>query len=140
MIGLSRQLTALFLTLLLGALCASSQAGTSQISRQDIQNFLKQPGNAILNPDWQRLYSAKTVKWRGTVYKIDYYSPDEPVEVLIKVLPNSYLYDTVLLIPAHHPVLHRLSPGQTLAFEGVITGGVDNVLVKEVHITLLHDG
>lgn len=113
-----------------------AQANTSSVSRAEIQQYLKRPGNAIISTDWTKTYHYKAVQWEGRVFKISRFGNNQPVEVLIKVLPASYLYDTVLIIPANHPAINHLQEGNMISFKGIVTGAVDTALLKEVHVTL----
>lgn len=126
------------LTLYLAIICLPLlvEANTSGISRQEVQNFLKQPGNAAIDPDWTKSYQNKIVQWQGVVYKVSQAEENQPVEVLLRVLPSSRLYDTVLLVPPDHPWANTIQAGQNLVFEGMIISAVDTVLLREVQVKL----
>lgn len=125
------------ITLLVWAVTAvPAYANTSVITRQDIQTYLKQPGNALMSSQWRKDYQNKVVEWQGVVYQVSVWDETGPAEVLLRVLPTSRLYDTVLLIPLDHPWVSTLRPGQTIRFQGVVSGGVDTFFLKEVHVTL----
>lgn len=137
-----RKITVLFNIYLLGVIliASPSYAGTASLSRQELQDFLRRPGNAVASPDWSRQYYDQPVSWHGTVYKISPAGADQPVEILLKVLPDSYLYDTVLMVPPAHPLAQTARVGQTLRFQGVIRGVVDTRLHREVHVTVPRGG
>ncbi len=124
--------------LLTGLFSLGVQADTAPISREELQSFLKQPGNGLVTQDWMRQYQNKSVHWRGVVYQVESFGPNQPLEILLKIIPSSYLYDTVLIVPKGHP-LNQNPPrkGDSLDFDGVVTGAVDTSLLKEVHITAI---
>jgi hypothetical protein len=125
------------LSLLVGLWPCWVNAGISNPTREEIQTFLRQPGNGIMSPEWTH-YLEKRVSWEGTIYEVNLLD-DGSAEVLIKVMPASYLYDTVLTVPAGHAWNKSLKAGQVLRFQGVVTGAVDTVFLKEVHVTLFDE-
>lgn len=127
-----------FLVLLLAfsVLPHQAMAGFAPVSRQQVQTVLNAPGKATQLPSWAQDYQYKPVRWQGQVYKVDSRATPDRVDVLVKILPNTPLYDTILVVPSSHPWAKSLRPGQRVAFSGQITQAVDNRIFRAVQVDL----
>ena len=105
------------------------------LSRQEIQSFFVQDGgNSIRSHDWLNRYHQKPVDWKGKVYKVKDIPGSHRVEILVKVLPDCLLYDTVVVLEGNTRLREPLQPDQAIQFRGKIIHGVDVMGVKQVKI------
>lgn len=119
------------------ALCPCvAWAGFSPVSRAQVQSALNAPGNVTNTPQWDQQYQNRVVRWQGQVYKVDERAHPSQVDVLIKVLPNTPLYDTILVVPSSHPWARSLKSGQRVAFSGSIRHAIDNRIFRAVQVDL----
>jgi len=126
----------LVLLLLVSVVPPGAWAGVSPVSRQQVQAVLNAPGNVRQSPTWSQGYQARAVRWQGQVYKVDSRTMPGQVDVLVKILPNTPLYDTILVVPSTHPWAHTLRPGQRVAFAGQISQAIDNRIFRAVQVDL----
>lgn len=110
-------------------------------SRQEIQQFfVSHEGNSIRSAQWQSRYQKKPVQWLGQVYDIKPLAGSHRVEVLVKILPDSLLYDTVVVLEGNTRLNSFIRKGSMVRFSGTITNGVDAFGVKEVQVLLASPG
>jgi hypothetical protein len=81
-------------------------------------------------------YLRKDVTWMSQVFAIHKRPESMRVELLVKVLPDSILYDTVLVIEGNTQLDSRIQKGSWITFTGRIFNGVDALGVKEVQVLL----
>ncbi len=113
----------------------TSTAPTANIQRDDIQHFFTQhEGNSIRTAHWLNHYFRKPVQWQGHVYQIKHYPDSHRVEILVKVLTDSVLYDTVVIVEGRTDLNSFIQKGTLIQFSGTILNGVDMLGVKEVQI------
>lgn len=132
------------LVMLLWGLCQASlplyaqlQEMAQPFSRQEIQHFfVSDVGNSVRTQTWLKLYHGKPVHWSGTVYAIRRSPQSLRTEVLIRVLPDTMLYDTVAIIEGSGPLDSRIQKDQPVHLRGKVVNGVDAIGVKEVHVLL----
>jgi hypothetical protein len=102
-------------------------------SREEIQHFFTSgQGNSVRAPKWQKQYLRRHVEWAGQVYAIKRHPASMRVELLVKVLPDSLLYDTVVVLEGNTAINEFIEKGRTVRFKGRIINGVDAMGVKEV--------
>ncbi|MBY0404104.1 MAG: hypothetical protein K2X66_09410 [Cyanobacteria bacterium] len=107
------------------------------IHRSEIQQFfVKYEGNSIRSKQWMSLYLKKEVDWQGLVYAIKRHPESNRVEFLLKILPESVLYDTVVVVEGNTEINPFIQKGTVVKFHGKIFNGVDFMGVKEVQVLL----
>jgi hypothetical protein len=107
------------------------------VHRSEIQKFfVKYEGNSIRSKQWMSLYFKKEVDWQGFVYAIKRHPESNRVEFLLKVLPDSVLYDTVVVVEGNTETNPFIQKGTAVKFHGKIFNGVDFMGVKEVQVLL----
>lgn len=105
------------------------------IQRQEIQHFFTQhEGNSVRTAHWLNHYFRKPVQWQGHVYQVKHYPDSHRVEILVKVLTDSVLYDTVVIIEGRTDLNSFIQKGTLIQFSGTILNGVDILGVKEVQV------
>jgi hypothetical protein len=110
-------------------------------SREEIQQFfVSNEGNSIRTPQWQNRFQKKSVQWLGQVYEVKSLPHSHRVEVLVKVLHDSILYDTVVVVEGNTQINSFIQKGSFVRFNGTIINGVDAFGVKEVQVLLASPG
>jgi hypothetical protein len=74
------------------------------------------------------------VQWQGQVYQVKRYPDSHRVEILVKVLTDSVLYDTVVILEGRTDLNSFIQKGTMIQFSGTILNGVDILGVKEVQV------
>ncbi|MDX2084869.1 MAG: hypothetical protein SFZ03_05715 [Candidatus Melainabacteria bacterium] len=108
-----------------------------QPSREEIQQFFaRQAGNAVHHAQWQARFYRCRIAWQGQVFRVENHPASQRVEVLVKVLPATLLYDTVVVLEG--PLGQWQSPkrGQRVRFEGQVVNGTDWMGIKTVQVLL----
>lgn len=107
------------------------------ISRDEIQRFFAQhEGNSVRTAQWLHRYLRQGIQWQGQVYQIKHYPDSHRVELLVKVLPDTLLYDTVVVLEGQTALNSFIQKGTTVQFQGTIINGVDSFGVKEVLVLI----
>ncbi len=105
------------------------------IQRDEIQHFFTQhEGNSVRTAHWLNHYFKKPVQWQGQVYQVKRYPDSHRVEILVKVLTDSVLYDTVVILEGRTDLNSFIQKGTMIQFSGTILNGVDILGVKEVQV------
>jgi hypothetical protein len=126
------RLLAFLITLSLGFLMLGQ---AQEISRSEIQRFFTtEPGNSTRSARWATLYQGQRIAWQGMVYDIKHRPSSHRVEILIKVLPDSLLYDTIVVLEGDTQVDPSIRKNTLVEFEGRIIYGIDVVGVKQVQV------
>lgn len=121
------------LTVLLMYFLTSSVVIAEEISRLEIQNFFHDtPGNASYMPFWEQKYLNQHVNWSGQIFSIQYQKDFNRTEITMKVLPNTFMYDTVVYCPGD--ISKEFTIKDKVDFTGSISRGIDLFGVKEVQI------
>lgn len=103
------------------------------ISRLEIQNyFQKTPGNAAYTAVWENQFLNKKVSWKGTIFSLQYQKDFGRTEVTMKVLPGTFMYDTVIYVPGD--ITDKFDPKQEVSFIASIIKGIDMLGVQEVQL------
>ncbi len=106
-----------------------------EISRAEIQNyFVHHSGNSTRTPHWQENYQGKQVAWEGVVYKIKRRPKSFRVEIMVKVLDDALLYDTIVVLEGHTTFDSGIRKHVPIRFKGKIIHGVDVLGVKQVRV------
>ncbi len=120
--------------LILVSFMSLSWAG-QDISRAEIQNyFVHHAGNSVRMSHWQKTYQGKWVAWEGVVYKIKRRPKSYRVEVMVKVLDDALLYDTIVVLEGNTELNSEVKKHASIRFEGKIIHGVDVLGVKQVRV------
>ncbi len=109
------------------------------VSRQEIQDyFIRHSGNSTRAAHWQDSYQGKRVAWEGVVYKIKRHPKSHRVEIMVKVLENALLYDTIVILEGNTTLNPAIQKDVKIAFHGKIFHGVDALGVKQVRVLAPH--
>lgn len=124
-----------YLTILPLCLLLSQVAVADEISRLEIQNYFhKTPGNASYLPFWEQKYLNHKVHWAGQIFSIQYQKDFKRTEITMKVLPDTFMYDTVVYCPGN--ITDQFKVKDHVKFSGTISRGIDLFGVKEVQIVV----
>jgi hypothetical protein len=115
-----------------GVSAGAVEAGPSRAEIQ--QFFIAGKGDCTRRADWSARYLRQEVDWSGTVYRIERHPESMRIELLVKVLPDSKLYDTVVVLEGDTNVDTAIRRGSRIGFTGRIFRGVDLFGVKEVQV------
>lgn len=112
-------------------------ASAQGVDRGEIQRFfVGDRGNSVRTEIWRQRFQGQPVSWSGEVYKVEEHPESARVEVLVKVLPDAVLYDTVVILEGNTRLPGRLDRGTWVRFSGKVINGVDAFGVKEVQVLL----
>lgn len=107
----------------------------SSVSRQEIQHyFTSHEGNSVRSAAWLQRFQNREIRWTGIIYSIKHSPASNRVELLVKVLSDSLLYDTVVVLEGNTLIDSFLKKGSPVVFQGRIFNGVDVLGVKEVQV------
>ncbi len=119
------------------AVAATALAGAQGISRDEIQRFfINDHGNSVLTRYWEDTFHNREVEWEGMVYDIKRRPESHRVEIMVKVLPDSLLYDTLVVLEGRTRLPQGIGKGTPVRFRGKIINGTDVIGVKQVHVLL----
>ena len=112
-------------------------ANGAALTREEIQHFFTSgSSNSVRTQTWLRNYRDQEVTWTGSVSGLRYRPESQRLEVMIKVLPSSVLYDTVAILEVNTRIDSAIRKGSRVSFSGKIINGVDSWGVKEVQLLL----
>lgn len=107
-------------------------------TREEIQAFFQtHPANSARSQAWVRQYQGQTIHWRGEVYRVRHVASSFRVEIMVRVLPQSFLYDTIVALEgdtAATTLDPRIRRGTRIRFEGHLAHGLDFCGVKQVTV------
>ncbi|MBK8189416.1 MAG: hypothetical protein IPK79_03105 [Vampirovibrionales bacterium] len=107
-------------------------------SRQEIQAFFEsQRANSARSQAWARQYQGRVIHWEGVVYHLRRQTRSHRVEILVRALPQSFLYDTIVALEGDAEALRldpRIRPGARIRFSGKLAHGLDIWGVKQVTV------
>ncbi|MGD9581881.1 MAG: hypothetical protein AB7V50_10950 [Vampirovibrionia bacterium] len=105
------------------------------ISRLEIQRYFQNtPGNATYLGVWENKYLNKKVNWTGSIFSIQYQKAFDRTEVTFKILPGTFMYDTVVYVPGD--ISDKFKLRDEVSFTGSIVKGVDMLGVQEVQVRI----
>jgi hypothetical protein len=110
---------------------------TPGCARDRIQVFLSQQGDFTRTLAWREHFQGKPLQCSGVITHIIETPQANRREVMLKVLPETRLYDTVLLLEnsaTSHIDLKAFKPSQQVTFKGTIVRAVDLFGLKQVFV------
>lgn len=125
----------LILGSILGGFLPFSFGFDSTVTRREIQHyFTTHEGNSVRSGAWLKRFQNREIHWNGVIYGIKRAPASSRIELLIKVLPDSLLYDTVVVLEGNTLIDSFIQKGSPVTFQGKIFNGVDVLGVKEVQV------